>query len=135
MRDQVKNLKNLGTVSSVRYINPTREILETFPNQYPHRKYITKFIFDEFTSLCPKTHQPDFAKITIEYIPDETCIETKSLKLYYGAYRQYGSFMETLTNKILEDCMSVCSPHWMKITSEFNPRGGTHIQVIAEYTK
>ena len=134
--DDVKNLTKLGSNSTnYQYGSPSKEILEVFPNQYPGRDYITEFVFNEFTSLCPKTGQPDFAIIKVEYIPDQYCIETKSLKLYFLSYRQYGSFMETITNKILEDCVSVCNPRKMKITSNFNARGGTLINVIAEYVK
>lgn len=114
------------------YNNPSIVMLETFDNAYPHRDYITEFEFPEFTSLCPKTGQPDFATIKIQYIPDRRCIETKSLKLYFLAFRQYGSFMETIVNKILEDCTSACDPRWMKVIGYFNARGGTLINVEAE---
>lgn len=135
-KDDVSTLKSLGSQSTkYRYENPTADLLETFKNQYPERNYVTEFVFKEFTSLCPKTHQPDFATITIQYIPNELCIETKSLKTYYLAYRNEGSFMETLTNKILEDCISVCQPRWMLVTSNFNARGGTLINIEAEYSE
>jgi len=133
-RDVVKHLKSLGSnKTQYQYEAPSKGVLETFQNQYPHRDYKTEFIFDEFTSLCPRTGQPDFAIIKIIYIPDELCIETKSLKLYFLSFRQYGSFMETITNRILEDCVAICSPRWMKVIGEFNVRGGTHINVEAEY--
>jgi len=133
-RDVVEHLKSLGSnKTQYQYEAPSKSILETFQNQYPHRDYKTEFIFDEFTSLCPKTGQPDFATIKIVYIPDKLCIETKSLKLYFLSFRQYGSFMETITNRILEDCVAICSPRWMKVVGEFNVRGGTHINVEAEY--
>jgi 7-cyano-7-deazaguanine reductase len=136
MKDDTSKLINLGDHNTkYSYENPTSEMLETFPNQYPGRDYITEFIFNEFSSLCPRTKQPDFAKITIYYIADKLCIETKSLKIYFLAYRQEGTFMETLTNRILDDCVKVCSPRYMRVQSEFNPRGGTAISVIAEYTK
>jgi len=134
MQDQTNTLKNLGSAKTkYEYNNPNSSILETFPNQYSGRDYKTEFIFKEFSSLCPKTGQPDFATIKVEYIPDKLCIETKSLKVYFLSFRQYGSFMETITNRILEDCVSVCTPRWMKITSNFNTRGGTLINVEAEY--
>jgi len=134
-KDDVSSLQSLGEKGTkYRYDNPGTDLLETFPNQFPGQNYVTSFVFKEFSSLCPKTHQPDFATITVEYIADKFCIETKSLKTYYLAYRQHGSFMETLTNQILEDLVSVCQPRWMKVTSNFNARGGTEINVIAEYT-
>jgi len=133
--DNVSSLKSLGSAGTrYRYTDPDPSLLETFPNQYPHRNYRVEYVFTEFSSLCPKTGQPDFATITIAYIPDKLCIETKSLKTYFLSYRQYGTFMETLTNRILEDCISVCKPRWMEITSNFNARGGTLINVKAQYT-
>lgn len=133
-KDNPIHLKNLGSgKTEYRYNEPSKNTLETFENQYPERDYKVAYIFNEFTSLCPKTGQPDFATITVEYIPDKKCIETKSLKLYFLEFRQYGSFMETITNKILEDCVVSCKPRWMKITSNFNARGGTLINVTAEY--
>jgi 7-cyano-7-deazaguanine reductase len=136
IKDDTSKLTMLGS-KETKYIydSPSSEMLETFPNQYPDRSYVTQFIFDEFTSLCPKTGQPDFAKITVEYIPDQLCIETKSLKVYFLAYRQERTFMETLTNRILEDCIKVCSPRQLRVTSNFNARGGTFINVIADYQK
>ena len=131
--DQTEGITKLGD-QRTKYIydNPTPNILETFPNQYPERDYVTEFVFTEFTSLCPKTGQPDFATITVQYIAGEKCIETKSLKLYFLAFRQYGSFMETITNTILEDLVSVCQPRWMKVIGNFSARGGTFINVEAE---
>ena len=135
-KDDVSKLTLLGSKETkYMYEGPIIEMLETFPNQYPERDYLTQFIFDEFTSLCPKTGQPDFAKITVEYVPDKLCIETKSLKVYFLAYRQERTFMETLTNKILNDCANVCSPRQMRVTSNFNARGGTFINVIADYKR
>ena len=133
-KDNPENLKNLGSQKTVYvYEQPSREILETFKNQYPERPYVVEYIFHEFTSLCPRTGQPDFARITVHYIPRYQCIETKSLKLYFLAFRQHGAFMETITNQILEDCVAVCQPRMMRITSHFNARGGTLINVVAEY--
>lgn len=133
-KDDITNLTKLGSKKTeCQYNEPDPTLLETFPNLFPGRNYIVKYIFNEFTSLCPKTRQPDFATIEVRYIPDQSCIETKSLKLYFLSYRQYGTFMETLTNMILNDCVKVCNPKWMKIISNFNPRGGTIINVEAEY--
>lgn len=127
-------LKQLGVVKTdYEYSSPSIEILETFINRYPGRDYIVQFQFPEFTSLCPKTGQPDFACIGIDYVPNELCIESKSLKLYFFAFRSYGSFMETITNKILEDLVVVCSPKWMEVRGMFNARGGIVINVSARY--
>lgn len=133
MKNEIEGITKLGTTTEYQYDTPSSIILETFTNQYPGRKYIVKYVFTEFTSLCPKTGQPDFAKITVRYIPDRLCIETKSLKVYFLAYRQHGSFMETITNKILDDLVSVCSPRWMGVVSNFNARGATLINVEAVY--
>lgn len=135
-KDDPTKLKELGSADTkYNYRKPTPDILETFPNQFPHRDYKTQYFFNEFTSLCPKTGQPDFAEITLEYIPDKVCIETKSLKLYYLTYRQHGSFMETIVNNMLEHFVEVAKPRWMKVTGDFNPRGATYITVTAEYEK
>jgi 7-cyano-7-deazaguanine reductase len=132
-KDNTATLLKLGDHGKkYQYDSPDKSLLETFPNQFSNRQYLTQFIFNEFTSLCPKTGQPDFATITLEYIADKLCIETKSLKVYYLAYRNQGAFMETITNQILEDCFDVCNPIWMKVTSNFNARGGTLINVIAK---
>ncbi len=134
--DDVTGLKHLGSgKTSYAFDEPTAAILEAFPNRYPDRDYQICFEHPEFTSLCPKTGQPDFATIEITYIPDQLCIETKSLKLYFTAYRNHGSFMETITNKILDDLVSVCQPRQMQVVALFNPRGGTSLTVTAEYVK
>ena len=135
-KDDVSGLKLLGSgKTSYAFEEPTAAILEAFPNQYPDRPYTIQFVHPEFTSLCPKTGQPDFATIEIDYVPDQFCIETKSLKLYFTAYRNHGSFMETITNKILDDLVSVCKPRSMKVVARFNPRGGTTLNVTACYSK
>jgi len=134
--DDVTGLKHLGSgKTSYAFAEPTAAILEAFPNKYPDRNYQICFEHPEFTSLCPKTGQPDFATIEITYIPDQLCIETKSLKLYFTAYRNHGSFMETITNKILDDLVSVCRPRQMQVVALFNPRGGTSLTVTAEFVK
>lgn len=131
--DNTTSLTQLGSAKTkYTYDNPTPNLLEAFENQYPKRDYVIEFVFSEFSSLCPQTGQPDFATIKVQYMPNKLCIETKSLKLYFLAFRQYGSFMETITNKILEDCVSVCDPRWIKIIANFNARGGTLINVEAE---
>jgi len=135
MSDDVSGLAQLGSRSTeYRYSEPSTEILETFPNKYPGREYRIELTFPEFTSLCPKTGQPDFAEIRIVYTPSEKCIESKSLKLYFFAFRNHGSFMETITNKILEDIVSVCQPKWCRVIGSFASRGGVRIDVVAEHT-
>ena len=129
-----ETLKQLGSKKTEYKLNiPSRDILETFENKFPNRDYNIQFIFPEFTSLCPKTGQPDFATIEVDYIANYKCIESKSLKLYFFAFRQYGSFMETIVNKILDDLVAICCPNQMKVTGIFNARGGTFINVTAEF--
>lgn len=111
------------------------KLLEVFRNQYTNRDYVVTHIAPEFTSLCPKTGQPDFGKITLEYIPDKLCVELKSLKIYFNSYRSDGIFYESVTNKILDDLVSVCKPRYMKITAEFNVRGGISSLIVAEFKK
>ncbi len=111
------------------------KILEVFNNQYPNRDYTIYHEAPEFTSLCPKTGQPDFATITVEYIPDQLCIELKSLKFYLNSYRNDGIYFESATNKILDDLVKVCRPRYMRITAEFNVRGGISSTIEAEYSK
>jgi len=109
------------------------KLLETFENEFPIRDYTIIHTSPEFTSLCPKTGQPDFATIEIDYIPDKLCVELKSLKLYLNSYRNDGVFFESVTNRILEDLVKVCSPRYMLVTAEFNVRGGISSVVEAEY--
>lgn len=116
-------------------MNKKHKLLEVFKNQYPNRDYRITHIAPEFTSLCPKTGQPDFGKITLEYIPDKLCVELKSLKIYLNSFRSDGIFYESVTNKILDDLVSVCQPRYMKITADFNVRGGISSVIAAEYKK
>jgi len=109
------------------------KILEVFDNQYPERDYNIVHTAPEFTSLCPKTGQPDFATIVVEYIPDKFCIELKSLKLYLNSFRDDGIYFESVTNKILDDLVKVCKPRYMLVTAEFNVRGGISSLIEAEY--
>ena len=112
--------------------NPA-SILESFPNPKPQRDYEVKFVFPEFTSLCPVTGQPDFAAITLTYVPDKLCVEMKSLKLYFFAYRNKGIFYEAVVNTILDDLVATLKPRSMTITGEFAVRGGTAGTVTARY--
>jgi 7-cyano-7-deazaguanine reductase len=109
------------------------KLLEVFENAYPDRDYTVVHTAPEFTSVCPKTGQPDFATITIEYVPDKLCIELKSLKFYLNSFRNDGIYFESVTNKILDDLVEVCKPRYMFITAEFNTRGGISSIVEAEY--
>lgn len=133
--NETKGLQSLGNKTEYMFNVPDPNTLEVFQNQHPNRPYVVEYIFNEFTSLCPRTGQPDFAMITVRYVPGEYCIETKSLKLYYFSYRQYGSFMETIVNRILDDLVNKCSPKWMEVLGNFNPRGGTITKVISEHGK
>lgn len=107
--------------------------LETFPNPKPQRDYVIRHVAPEFTSRCPVTGQPDFGTVTIEYVPDKLCVELKSLKFYLQAFREVGIFYEAVTNRILDELVDVVKPRWMKITTEWTPRGGLHSVVIAEH--
>jgi 7-cyano-7-deazaguanine reductase len=107
--------------------------LETFANPYPGRDYTICIRIPEFTCLCPKTGQPDFATLHLEYVPDERCLELKALKLYIWSYRNEGAFHEQVTNRILEDLVEACSPRFMRITAEFNVRGGLYTTVVTEH--
>ena len=107
--------------------------LDTFPNPNTAREYEIRFDTDEFTCVCPKTGQPDFAKIRIHYKPAELCVELKSLKLYLWSYRDVGAFHEAITNKILDDLVAKISPRWARIEGDFNIRGGIHTVVVAEH--
>ena len=109
------------------------KLLETFENQYSDRDYNIVHTAPEFTSVCPKTGQPDFGTIVVEYVPDELCVELKSLKLYLQSFRNEGVFYETVTNKILDDLVKVCKPRYMLITAEFTTRGGISSIIEAEY--
>ena len=114
---------------------PTAALLESFPNCYPDRPYVVSIAFPEFTSLCPVTGQPDFATLTVEYVPDRLCVESKSFKLYMFAFRSHQSFMETITNKVLDDLRGVLDPCWCRVKGLFAPRGGTRLHVFAEAFK
>lgn len=111
------------------------KILETFDNQFPGRDYEINISCPEFTAVCPKTGQPDFATININYVPDKLCVELKSLKLYMHSYRNVGEFHEHVTNKILDDFVKVCSPKKAEVTGDFNVRGGIKTVVKANYIK
>ena len=112
---------------------PEETQLETFENAHPGRDYVITFDCPEFTALCPMTGQPDFGHITIEYIADTRCIESKSLKIYLFSFRNHGSFHEEVTNRILDDLVATCQPRWARVYGNFRPRGGIAIKVNAEH--
>lgn len=107
--------------------------LETFPNPKPGRSYEISFEIPEFTCLCPKTGQPDFAVFRVRYVPDELCLELKSLKLYFWSFRNEGHFHEAVTNLVLDDLVSACRPLRMWVEGDFFVRGGIHTVVRAEH--
>jgi 7-cyano-7-deazaguanine reductase len=112
---------------------PSTALLESFPTPAPKRHYEISFSTDEFTSICPITGQPDYATITICYVPKERCIESKALKLYLHSFRNQGVFAESIVNRILDDLVEVLSPHRMTVVGEFTPRGGISIRVEASH--
>ncbi len=107
--------------------------LELFDNPNPDRDYTISVRIPEFTCLCPKTGQPDFATLFLDYVPDRHCIELKSLKIYIWSYRDQGAFHEAVTNKILDDLSAACSPRYMRVSAEFNVRGGLYTNIVAEH--
>jgi 7-cyano-7-deazaguanine reductase len=111
------------------------KVLETFPNPAPQRDFLIHMEIPEFTCLCPKTGQPDFGALTVDFIPDETCIELKSLKLYIWSFRDEGCFHEAVTNRILDDLAAAARPRFMRITARFFVRGGIFTTVVAEHRK
>lgn len=111
---------------------PSRD-LETFDNPQPDCDYTIRIRIPEFTCLCPKTGQPDFATIELEYVPERKCIELKALKLYIWSFRDKGAFHEAVTNRILADLVEACAPRFMRVRAEFNVRGGIYTTVVAEH--
>lgn len=111
-----------------------RNLLETFENQFPDRDYQIEIVAPEFTSVCPKTGQPDFGTLTITYTPMKVCVELKSLKLYLQSFRNEGIYYEHVTNTILDDLVAVAQPRWMKLVAAFNARGGMTESVTVKYT-
>jgi 7-cyano-7-deazaguanine reductase len=109
------------------------KLLETFDNRHPQREYKIEIVAPEFTSLCPKTGQPDFGTITMTYAPAARCVELKSLKIYLQSFRNQGIFYENVANAILDDLVGALAPRWMRIDAAFNPRGGMTETVTVEY--
>ena len=108
-------------------------LLESFDNPHPQRDYTIRIDIPEFTCLCPKTGQPDFATLILEYVPDQNCVELKSLKLFIASFRTQGAFHEDITNLILNDLVSLCKPRFMRLTGQFNVRGGIYTTVVADH--
>jgi len=117
-------------------VNESRcDVLETFANRYPERDYTIEIVCPEFTSVCPRTGQPDFGTLTITYVPDQKCVELKSLKVYLQQYRNEGIFYENATNRILDDLVAVLAPRRMTLVAAFNPRGGITTSVTVKFEK
>ena len=113
---------------------PTKT-LESFPNPSPKRDYLIRMQIPEFTCLCPRTGQPDFATLFLDYVPDRKCVELKSLKLYIWSYRNEGAFHEAVTNRICDDLVALLAPRFLRLTARFNVRGGIFTSVVAEHRK
>jgi len=111
---------------------PSKE-LEVFDNPHPQRDYTIRIRMPEFTCLCPKTGQPDFATMHLEYVPEKSCIELKALKMYIWSFRDEGAFHEDVTNLILSDMVQACQPRFMRLTADFEVRGGIYTSVVAEH--
>ena len=131
-RSRLTQLGTKSILTDAQVANPA-SILEAFPNPRPERDYQIEFVFPEFTSVCPVTGQPDFATITVAYVPDRQCVEMKSLKLYFFAYRNKGIFYEAVVNTILDDLVAVLKPRKMTVVGDFAVRGGTAGTITAEY--
>jgi 7-cyano-7-deazaguanine reductase len=112
---------------------PSFEQLETFANPNPQRDYVIRIVCPEFTSLCPKTGQPDFGTITFRYVPDALCVELKSLKLYLQRFRSQGAFYETVVNRLLDDFVRACQPRRCTVVGSFTPRGGISTRVVCRH--
>lgn len=114
-------------------MSESAKLLETFENKYPHRDYTIEIVAPEFTSVCPKTGQPDFGTITLKYTPAKKCVELKSYKFYLQSYRNQGIFYENVTNTILDDLVAALNPRWMKVEAAFAARGGITETVTVQY--
>ena len=133
IREGVDELKALGNQHTKYVFNYNPDVLEKIPNKHDDRDYFVKFNCPEFTSLCPKTGQPDFATIYISYIPDKYIVESKSLKLYLFGFRNHGAFHEDCVNKIMKDLIGLMDPKYIEVTGLFTPRGGISIFPYANY--
>ena len=131
--EDLGNVSLLGNQHTKYPTDYAPEVLETFVNKHPENDYVVTFNCPEFTSLCPKTHQPDFAKIVINYIPREKMVESKSLKLYLFSFRNHGDFHEDCVNMIMKDLVKLMEPKYLEVIGIFNPRGGISIYPFANY--
>jgi 7-cyano-7-deazaguanine reductase len=113
--------------------SPSRDLLETFANQFPDRDYTIEIVCPEFTSVCPKTGQPDFGTLTFRYVPDRVCVELKSLKLYLQAFRNEGIFYEHVTNRIVDDVVAALAPRRLTLVAAFSPRGGITSRITVSH--
>lgn len=128
-----KNLTQLGSKKTTYdFSKPNIELLETFENQHQNNLYLVPIECFEFSSLCPKTGQPDFATFYINYVPDKKCVESKSLKLYLFSFRNSGEFMEDITNRIAKDLFIKLDPYYMQVYADFNSRGGIYLRPFVE---
>lgn len=132
MAKRIRQLGNKSILTDAQIANQ-RGILDAFPNPRPQRDYQIEFVFPEFTSVCPVTGQPDFATMTIRYVPDRLCVEMKSLKLYFFSYRNKGIFYEGVVNTILDDLVATLKPREMTVIGAFAVRGGTAGTVTAQF--
>jgi len=121
------------TISQQTTDAPSSALLETFSNPNSGRDYTIRIRIPEFTCLCPKTGQPDFATLHLDYVPDRHCVELKALKTYVWSYRNQGGFHEAVTNRILDDLVEVLAPRFLRLTAEFNVRGGIYTTIVAEH--
>jgi 7-cyano-7-deazaguanine reductase len=128
-REDLKHLRPDGTAYP-QALDPG--LLDTFANPAPRRSYRIRFETAEVTSLCPVTDQPDFYRVTVDYVPNRRCLESKSLKLYFVSFRNAGLFAEAMANRILDDLFAACAPRWMKVHCLMNPRGGIALEVTAQ---
>ncbi|WP_028784527.1 preQ(1) synthase [Thalassobacillus devorans] len=133
--EDLKELSLLGSQGTNYSFDYDPDVLETFDNQHPNRDYFVKFNCPEFTTLCPKTGQPDFATIYISYIPDEKMVESKSLKLYLFSFRNHGGFHEDSVNIIMNDLIALMDPRYIEVWGKFTPRGGISIDPYCNYGK
>lgn len=132
-KEELQGVSLLGNQHTKYPTDYAPEVLETFVNKHPDNDYVVTFNCPEFTSLCPKTHQPDFAKIIINYIPREKMVESKSLKLYLFSFRNHGDFHEDCVNMIMKDLVKLMEPKYLEVIGIFNPRGGISIYPFANY--
>lgn len=131
--EELGGVSLLGNTATKYPTDYAPEVLETFPNKHPENEYLVTFTCPEFTSLCPKTGQPDFARILINYIPRERMVESKSLKLYLFSFRNHGDFHEDCVNIIMKDLVKLMDPKYLEVLGVFTPRGGIAIHPFANY--